>query len=93
MSCINKIRTIGLLLVILTGFVSCSSNKEEEKTSLKTIKVGVLPDESRNILLSRYNQFREYLSRETGLQVQLLIPKNYKELLDFFHNEKIDLAV
>ncbi len=92
MSCTNKIRTIGLLLVVLTGFVSCFIDKEEEKTSLRTIKVGVLPDESKTELSNRYNPLMEHLSRETGLQFELLIPESYEELLNMFHDDKVDFA-
>jgi phosphonate transport system substrate-binding protein len=92
MSFTNKIRIVGLLLVIFTGFVACSFDKEEEKTSLKTIKVGVLPDESKKNLSNRYNPLMEHLSRETGFKFELFIPESYEDLLTMFHDGQVDLA-
>ena len=57
-----------------------------------TLRVGVLPDESENILLERYTPLLEFLTQETGHPCEIVIPDNYEELLKTFGEGQIDLA-
>ncbi len=88
----KKIVYFWLLVLFCIEIVSCSYKKEEDITASLNIRVGVLPDECRENLQTRYKRLLEYLSRETGLRYELLIPETYQELLSMFHNAKIDIA-
>jgi len=57
-----------------------------------TLRIGVLPDESENILLERYTPLLEFLTQETGHPCEIIIPDNYEELLKTFGEGQIDLA-
>ena len=70
--------------------MSCSSLDEEGQ--LTVLRVGILPDESKAELYKRYTPFFEYLKKETGLQVEVIIPDSYSELVDQFARDIIDLA-
>ncbi len=82
-----------LLILFCTGVFSCTRINNEDTTTPSTIRVGVLPGESREKLQNQYKRLLEYLSRETKLHYELLIPETYQELLKMFHNAKIDLAL
>ena len=81
-----------LLILFCIGVFSCTRINNEDITPPSTIHIGVLPDESREKLQNQYKRLLEYLSRETKLHYELLIPETYQELLKMFHDVKIDLA-
>ncbi len=81
-----------LLILFCTGVFSCTRINAEGITTPSTIHVGVLPGKSRENLQNQHKRLLEYLSRETKLSYELLIPETYQELLKMFHNAKIDLA-
>jgi len=54
--------------------------------------IAILPDESEDKLLERYTPLFEYLSSEIGAPYELIIPQSYSELLELFHEGKLDLA-
>ncbi|MCP3901000.1 MAG: phosphate/phosphite/phosphonate ABC transporter substrate-binding protein, partial [Desulfobacteraceae bacterium] len=86
---------VGCFLVIVTmfiGIIACAPNKESNETELSSLRIGILPDESREKLIERYTPLFEYLAVETGVPYELIIPENYSELLKLFHKKKIDLA-
>lgn len=56
------------------------------------IKVGVLPDQSREQLNLTYNPLLQYLTKIVGFNFELVIPTDYGNLLDLFETKKIDLA-
>ena len=80
----------ALLLVVTC--MACSADREGDKVELSTLRISILPDESKEKLLERYTPLFEYLSQEIGIPYQLVIPKDYDELLKLFHNKEIDLA-
>ena len=83
-------RVVYFLIVVF--LVACSSNKENEETTLSRLRISIVPDESREKLIKRYTPLFEYLSSEIGIPYELIIPETYDELLELFHAKKIDLA-
>ncbi len=81
-----------ILILILTALVSCTSNKDDDEGAFSSLRIGILPDEDRETLINRYTPLFEYLSRETGTPYKLSVPESYGELLELFHEKKIDLA-
>lgn len=81
-----------LIILFCTGVFSCTRINEEDVTTHSTIYVSVLPDKNREKLKNRYKRLLEYLSIETKLRYELIIPETYQELSDMFHDAKIDLA-
>jgi phosphonate transport system substrate-binding protein len=73
-------------------FVVGCSLKDGEKTAITTLKMGVLPDEKKDVLLDRYEPLREHLSDSLGIPVELIIPDDYSALVTLFGNGSIDLA-
>ncbi len=56
------------------------------------IRVGVLPDQSPEILQQRYAALLDYLEKEVGVPFQLVMPGDYAELLDMFGGREVDIA-
>ncbi len=56
------------------------------------LRVGVLPDQSPEILKQRYQPLLDYLGAEIGMPFQLVVPGDYAALLDMFHNHEVDIA-
>jgi len=60
--------------------------------SIGTLRIGILPDESEKTLRQRYIPLFEFLSQETRLPYELVIPNSYEELVKVFGEGQIDLA-
>ncbi len=56
------------------------------------LRVGVLPDQSPEILQQRYTALMDYLEQEVGVPFQLVMPGDYAELLDMFGRREVDIA-
>jgi len=81
-----------IIILILTVLVSCTSNKNDDEGTFSKLRIGILPDESREKLIEHYSPLFEYIAGETGVSYELIIPESYSKLLELFHENKIDLA-
>ncbi len=84
--------TTVAFFVIFLAFTVSGCFPEEETPPPGPIRVGVLPDESEAILIKRYEPLLDHLSAATGLIFELVIPKDYGELLTLFANKEVELA-
>ncbi len=73
-----------VLMVTTTGF-----RLQDEVT---VIRVGVLPDEDAAELDRRYAPFLQHISRQTGLDLRLVVPDSYRDLLARFGRQELELA-
>ena len=64
----------------------------QQKTAPSLLRVGVLPDESEEVLRKRYGSLLAYFAAKTGLEFELLVPASYSDLVQQFHDRKVDLA-
>lgn len=91
----RPIRVAGLLVFLLLG-VAMAAILFYRQTSIDStpnvIRVGVLPDESDALLRQRYQSLIGFLSDQTGLDYELVIPATYSELVDQFGGGHVDLA-
>ncbi len=72
---------------------ACAPNANSRDAALpKVMRVGVLPDQSRESVEIRYQPLIEFLAEETGLKLELRIPDDYQSLVSEFHAGKVDLA-
>jgi phosphonate transport system substrate-binding protein len=83
----------GLIVAILAYatyiFVYPKLNKENQPT---VIRIGVLPDDNKESLRSRYTPLLRYLAQKIGHDTELVIPSSYGELLNLFRDDKIQVA-
>lgn len=90
----NRYWLIGFLLLGVFCSVGLVIKKQHSvaNESPSVLRVGVLPDEDAEVLLGRYSDLLAYLSQQTGIQTQLVIPKNYQQLVNLFESRELDLA-
>ncbi|MDH3230546.1 MAG: phosphate/phosphite/phosphonate ABC transporter substrate-binding protein [Alphaproteobacteria bacterium] len=62
------------------------------KETPDVLRVGVLPDQSPEMLEQRFLPLLDYLGAEIGMPFQLVVPGDYAALLDMFQRHEIDIA-
>lgn len=78
-----------MVSVILFG---CAEKRADQGEPASSIRVAVLPDQSRDRLLSKYSPLMAYLESATSLEVELSVPLDYSDLLNEFDAGRVDLA-
>jgi len=84
---------LAMAIAIVVGiyfFIQPSSL--DQGTTLEKIRLGVLPDESTESFHARYKPLLEHLSAKTGINCELVIPDDYKDLIRLFSEEKVEIA-
>ncbi|MBT8484034.1 MAG: phosphate/phosphite/phosphonate ABC transporter substrate-binding protein [Phycisphaerales bacterium] len=81
--------TLGLIGTMILAGCGRTSDADESMTKLR---IGVLPDESREILARRFEPMRAYLEATTGIPCELITPDSYETLLSRFIGGEIDFA-
>jgi phosphonate transport system substrate-binding protein len=86
---------VVLVIVIAVGiyFTVGPMMTRMDQTAESIVRIGVLPDMNAEELQKRYTPLLRYLSEETGLEFELILPTNYAELLHFFGRGEVDLAL
>jgi phosphonate transport system substrate-binding protein len=81
-----------LLLVLLATLVACEDERSVHIAPSGPIRIAVLPDQSRDTLLTQHAPLLDYLENETSLEFEIAIPRDYADLLDQFGAGRVDLA-
>ncbi|MGI9235992.1 MAG: phosphate/phosphite/phosphonate ABC transporter substrate-binding protein [Woeseiaceae bacterium] len=84
-----KYVVVFIVCVTLSG---CSGEHVDPVPTGAPIVVAVLPDQSSDALLSRHTPLLDYLEDYTSLDLELLIPRDYSDLLDQFDAGHVHLA-
>ena len=83
---------LGVLLPVVTILsIGCSAPAPTAPT-VRMIRIGVLPDESRSMLQQRYLPLVAYLENSTDLSCQLVLHDSYEELQAAFESGDVELA-
>ena len=77
------------VLLAMPGTNDVTTGKTEPPAILR---IGVLPDQSPEVLRKRFDPVLDYLSNTLQLSCELIVPESYEEMLKLFHDQKIDLA-
>ncbi|WP_372897943.1 PhnD/SsuA/transferrin family substrate-binding protein, partial [Stieleria sp.] len=80
-----------LLPVVAVLLIGCSAPTPTAPT-VRTIRIGVLPDESRSMLEQRYLPLVAYLEDSTDLSCQLVLHGSYEQLQAAFEAGDVELA-
>lgn len=88
---IISIALLVILCVVIAGFLTVQPSFHHETTS-SILRIGILPDESEEALRKRYAPFSQYLSAKTGIDVRLVLPSDYGDLVRLFRDREVDLA-
>lgn len=74
-------------MLLLAGLLAVSWQNPVER-----LRVGVLPDESPEMLRHHYEPLLARISAATGIPSELIIPADYGDLVDRFARREVDLA-
>lgn len=91
----RSIRIAGPLVILTLGVVLIATLSYQQVGRISVpeiIRIGVLPDESDALLKRRYQPLIDFLSDQTELDYELVIPTTYSELIDQFGNGDVDFA-
>lgn len=80
------------LTFILISLLSGCSKQDVPDDMPDVLRIGILPDESKEILVKRYTPLFLYLSQQLDITYQLKISEDYKDLLKQFESDAVDLA-
>ena len=89
MTALRRLSAVALAITTLGG---CANDEKVELADIRVLRIGVVPDREEARLRERHRPLIDYLSKETGIDCQLVIPESYKDLLALFLDKKIDLA-
>ncbi len=79
-------------LAVAVSIVACAGEQDGSRVTPDVIKLGVLPDQKQEQLRNRYGPLVDYLTRDTGMIFELVIPADYSALLDDFDANRIHIA-
>ena len=85
-------RTKHLFLLVTCLTLAACSNEGVDTAASGSLRVAVLPDQSRERLVSQHTLLLDYLEAVTSLEFELSIPRDYQDLLDQFDSGRVDLA-
>jgi len=87
------VQFLFLFLLILSAFVEAHPSQDpDHEAQVAKLRVGVLPDEGHESIQKRVLPLIQYLAEETGINIQYIRHNKYEDLLEDFHERKIDLA-
>lgn len=82
---------IGFSILMIVFMAACS--QDDNSRTIETLNIGSLPDQNESILRAKYQPLLYYLNSHTGLKSNLLIPESYEQLLQWFDESKVDIAL
>ena len=83
----------NLWLGLVVSFLLASCSEKDNSRTVEALTIAVVPHQNESIQRSIYEPLINHISEHTDLQTTLLIPKSYAELLEWFVNKKIDMAM
>ncbi|MEA5621705.1 phosphate/phosphite/phosphonate ABC transporter substrate-binding protein [Nostoc sp. UHCC 0251] len=100
---LNKSRFLTLVVILTLLGAGCTKNifskhksildsAVSSKNHLSTLKMGVLPTQSRTEQERMVKPLDDYLEKSLGRQVDFQIAKNYQEVVDWLVQGKLDIA-
>jgi len=97
---ISKRFSIGLLCfcclaAVFTGcsFLQQTAKIEEPPVPKPILRVGAIPAESVEKTRDQLQSLMEYLERETGFQVELIVTTDYRSVIDKMRQKEVDIAM
>lgn len=84
-----------ICLICLLAFSGCSRHEPVAPPTPppeKTLRIGLKPSRSLFAQLDRYDPIAKYLSRKTGIRIELKVFPKYYVIVDRFEAEKLDGA-
>lgn len=78
---------------VLLSLLTLACSQDDVSRTVETLNVAVLPDQSELQIRRKYEPLLEHIKFQTGLSCKLLIPKSYDQLLQWFNDKQVDMAM
>ncbi len=82
----------ALLFIVSITLFGCADEPVEHEATPGVVRIGVLPNQTRDRLVAKFEPLIAYLEKATGLDLELSIPAKYSDLLEQFEAGHVDLA-
>ncbi len=81
------------LLVTFFALAACETSTGPQATAGDTLRIGIVPHQNRDMMRKNFAALMTYIEASTGRKTDLIIPDDYRQLLNLFIEKKIDLAL
>jgi phosphonate transport system substrate-binding protein len=80
------------LLVPLVALMGCGRSLPPVDADPETLKVALLPDESPSTVIANNSKLKEYLERELGKNIELVVTTDYSSMIEAIRHGRIHLG-
>ncbi len=87
--------TFLVLPFVLATMIGCSGpngNRSEERADPPLLKVALLPDEHANTVITNNQKLKEYVEKQLGKQIELVVTTDYSSMIEAMRHGRLDLA-
>ncbi|MBF2068055.1 MAG: phosphate/phosphite/phosphonate ABC transporter substrate-binding protein [Calothrix sp. C42_A2020_038] len=76
----------------MSNFTSNALNPVSLQDKQYILRVGVLPTQNKEVQSLQIKPIHKYLEKTLGMQIDFLVAKNYKDMVDLIVAEKVDIS-
>ncbi len=81
-----------LLVALLLSGCRAAQLSDGASSASETVRVGLIPNQSPDTVKAQYEPFREYLSEQLDLPVELFVASDYAGVVEAMASDRLDLA-
>ena len=82
-------KVFGFALVLMLVSLSCKSHP---RTPEQTLRVAMIPSTDPGKIVRESQPLVDYLAKETGSRIDLVVPTNYAAVVEAIANDQVDIA-
>jgi phosphonate transport system substrate-binding protein len=83
-------KAFGLAVVLLLAAAGCKNRHDE--TPQRALRLAMIPSTDPGKIIRDSQPLVAYLDKETGSQIELVVPTNYAAVVEAIANDKVDIA-
>ncbi|HEV3446602.1 MAG TPA: phosphate/phosphite/phosphonate ABC transporter substrate-binding protein [Gemmataceae bacterium] len=83
---------VVFFLAALSGCSSPNGVASEERADPPLLKVALLPDENAGTVITNNQKLKEYLERQLGKEIELVVTTDYSSMIEAMRHGRLDLA-
>lgn len=87
-----RARVFAALFAGVLPFCAACDSEEMDRSEITVLRIGVLPDQTAEVLRERYTPLFEHLARELDIPYEFVASRTYAELVERFVSGRVDLA-
>src|SRR5262249_48886373 len=88
----NPMTRPAVTLALALAAAGCAGPGTGDRTDPPRLKVALLPDEQAGTVIANNQGLKEYLERQLGKEVELMVTTDYSSMIEAVRHGRIDLA-